>query len=188
MAWPEDNALGLDLVCDRRDATVKGRGLGSASRFAILSPSRQPFAIGAQCHFGLGRSCRPPAWRMRSMITLIEEHRGLLRQLCQRYRVQRLEVFSSAVASRQNRLTQIRVLSESLVERDHFEIHRSGKGHQVGVVPDQARRWCREDASSRSRISAMRSLVRSIVPCSSEAKIGRTTGTGFWATRITGAS
>ena len=35
--WPEDDALGLDLVCERRGATVKGRGpQGSASRFAIL--------------------------------------------------------------------------------------------------------------------------------------------------------
>jgi predicted nucleotidyltransferase len=33
---------------------------------------------------------------MNRVIALIEEHRGALRQLCQRYRVQRLEVFGSA--------------------------------------------------------------------------------------------
>ena len=55
MAWPEDDALGLDLVCDRRDATVKGRGPRLRITFRDSRPSRQPFAIGDRCHFGLAQ-------------------------------------------------------------------------------------------------------------------------------------
>ena len=41
-----------------------------------------------------------------------------------------------AIALRQDRMTQILVLSETLIERDHFEVDRLSKSRQVGVVPD----------------------------------------------------
>jgi len=87
------------------------------------------------------------------MITLIEEHRGTLLQLSHRYRVQRLEGFGAAGASRQDRMTQIQVLSESPVKGYELQVGGQGERGQIGVTPTLGRKLRQLSSANQKLIS-----------------------------------
>lgn len=91
------------------------------------------------------------------MMTLVEQHRGPLRQFCQRFCVQRLEGSGAAGASRQNRLAQIRVLSESPVKGYEFQVGGQGERGQIGVTPTLGRKLRQLSSDNQKLISGRHS-------------------------------
>jgi hypothetical protein len=97
-------------------------------RIVFCQPrQRRPLAIGALCHLGLGLFVLAVKLENGCMIATIENRRQPPLQLCQRYRVQRLEVFGSAATE-----------NASLIPRLCLETRSRGGSAVIGVAADRA--------------------------------------------------